>query len=160
MRENSLSAFALALDMENDLENMEIVTTWPSWPMPDAKSLHVELSFTRTTKEAPVFEPAKKSKRPQYPGWINTGSKLAHIPLAVCSQLLCGTTLPQTVVTPCKEDKVFCSRYGNAEFTFSHYEQREFVPTQLVIVSKTHSVQGGIPVGQGLIFMSDSLADL
>ena len=59
-----------------------------------------------------------------------------------------------------KEDKVFCSRYGHAEFTFSHYDSKEFVPTQLVIASKIHSAQGGVPVGQGLVFMSNSLADL
>ena len=56
---------------------------------------------------------------------------------------------------------VFTTNYPQQVFIFKHFDSRPFIPTQITIWSSTHSENlNGYPVGQGLIFISDSPIDL
>jgi hypothetical protein len=66
---------------------------------------------------------------------------------------------PSILTTPDKN--VFLSMYPQPEFIFRHQAGRRFVPEKITIWSRVqHESQGGFPIGKGLIFISDSLAEL
>ena len=67
--------------------------------------------------------------------------------------------LPSLLATP--DSTVFTSNYPQPQFIFRHLETKQFIPTQVTIWSKTSKeTSGGFPIGQGLVFISDNLADL
>lgn len=55
------------------------------------------------------------------------------------------------------DEKTFASNYAKPEITFSHFESKRILIDKVTVRTPLTSITGAYPLGEGMIFLSDTL---
>jgi len=55
------------------------------------------------------------------------------------------------------DEKMFASNYAKPEITFSHVENKRILIEKITVRTPLNSQTGAYPLGEGMIFLSDTL---
>jgi hypothetical protein len=122
------------------------------------KSIDLELSFTKTSKE-PLPDQMHRATQADNVAVLSPSAE--KLPLQVVSNTGATTSeLYQECMMVTPDEETFSTNYGAPEIIFGHIEGRNFNLQQIVFKSAINKTNKGFPVSEGLIFTSNSLQDL
>jgi len=59
-------------------------------------------------------------------------------------------------ILQCSFEAIYSTNYANSLFIFSHYHKKRMMVEKIVVKSLQTAISGNVPIGSGLIFVSDN----